>query len=606
MNWVVVIWSLVAGACLALAAVHLISWVRQRESLANLMFSLVALATAGMAACELLMMFPGTLDRFTGLLQWYNFSRWLVTVALVGFIHFYLRAGRAWLEILVIALRTLGLIINFSVSPSVYYLSIETLRTVDFLGETVALVEGVPNPTVLFSQISLLVLSAYLVDTTLRAYNRGAGNRALRIGLGSVFFVLSLSAQMILVLWGFLEMPIAASLFFTAILGVMSFELSSDVLRAAKLTGTLQIRERELRRERDLSDAVFNNAPGVIQLHSQEGKILRWNSVGGAPGHASGSEGRFFWDIFAKEDRKKAEAAWHAAFQDGRSEFEIDLPFPDGTARRFLFIAAKVEIDATPHAVVVGVDVGTQHRLAAEASRQREELARLSRAAAVSELSSSLAHEINQPLAIILSNAEAAQRMLASGSGDMDEVREIVQDIIDADVRAANVIRRLRAILRQGPPELEPIVAAELVEKVLGLAKPDLDSAEAQVTVSIPKRLPVFQGDRIPLEQVLLNILKNACEAFGKDSPQPRRISISCTVENQDIVFSIRDNGCGLPENSAEIFDAFRTTKPNGLGLGLKICRSIVHAHGGRIWALPNKGRGATFHFSIPLNSGKP
>jgi len=213
MNWVVVIWSLVAGACLALAAVHLISWVRQRESLANLMFSLVALATAGMAACELLMMFPGTLDRFTGLLQWYNFSRWLVTVALVGFIHFYLRAGRAWLEILVIALRTLGLIINFSVSPSVYYLSIETLRTVDFLGETVALVEGVPNPTVLFSQISLLVLAAYLVDTTLRAYNRGAGNRALRIGLGSVFFVLSLSAQMILVLWGFLEMPIAASLF---------------------------------------------------------------------------------------------------------------------------------------------------------------------------------------------------------------------------------------------------------------------------------------------------------------------------------------------------------------------------------------------------------
>jgi C4-dicarboxylate-specific signal transduction histidine kinase len=181
-----------------------------------------------------------------------------------------------------------------------------------------------------------------------------------------------------------------------------------------------------------------------------------------------------------------------------------------------------------------------------------------------------------------------------------------VQDIIDADVRAANVIRRLRAILRQGPPELEPIAAAELVEKVLNLAKPDLDSAEAQVTVSIPKRLPVFQGDRIPLEQVLLNILKNACEAFEKDSPQPRRISISCSVENQDIVFSIRDNGCGLPENSAEIFDAFRTTKPNGLGLGLKICRSIVHAHGGRIWALPNKGRGAKLHFSIPLNLGNP
>lgn len=592
MNWVVVIWSLVAGACLALATVHLIAWVRQREALSNLMFSIVAVATAGMAACELMMMFPGSLDHYTSLLQWYNFSRWLVTVALVGFIHFYLRAGRPWLEILVIALRTLGLTLNFLVSPSVYYISIESLRTVDFLGETVAIVDGIPNPTVLFSQISLLVLAVYLVDTTLRAHRAGMGNRALRIGLGSVFFVLSLSLQMIMVLWGFIETPIAASLFFLAILGVMSFELSSDVLRAAKLSTALQAREKELRRERDLSNAIFENAPGLIQLHSPEGKILRWNS-GGAPPPA-------FWEIFQKDDRPKAEAAWRSALASGRSEFELRLAGGESKPRSFFFTAARVDIDGAPHVVAVGVDTTALQELAAESARQREDLAHLAKVAAVSELSSSLAHEINQPLAIILSNAEAAQRLLAVGNPDIAEIREILADIVEADVRAANVIRRLRAILRRGEPHLETVSAAELAEHAVSMAKPDIESAGASVSLNIPKRLPDFQGDRIPLEQVLLNLVKNACEAMVGNGATPARISISCTAEKGEVEFAVRDTGCGLPEDSNSIFEAFHTTKPKGLGLGLKICRSIIQAHGGRIWAENNKGRGATFRFTIP------
>lgn len=598
MNWVVVIWSLVAGACLALATVHLIAWIRQRETLSNLMFSIVAVATAGMAACELLMMFPGSLDDYTTLLQWYNLSRWLVTVALVGFIHFYLGAGRSWLEILVIGLRTAGLLLNFLVSPSVYYISIDSLRTVQFLGETVAIVDGIPNPTVLFSQVSLLVLAVYLVDTTLRAHRAGLGNRALRIGLGSVFFVLALSLQMILVLWGFIETPIAASLFFLAILGVMSFELGSDVLRAAKLSTALQARERELRRERDLSNAVFENAPGLIQLHSPDGKILRWNSRGAPPAA--------FWEIFHRDDRSKAETAWRSALTNGRSEFEFRLDGGESGSRSFFFTAARVDIDGAPHVVAVGVDTTAQQELAAESARQREDLAHLAKVAAVSELSSSLAHEINQPLAIILSNAEAAQRLLAGGNPDIAEVREILADIVEADVRAANVIRRLRAILRRGEPQLEAVSAAELAERAVSMARPDIAAAGASVALNIPKRLPGFLGDRIPLEQVLLNLVNNACEAMAANGATPARIAISCTLENGFIEFAVRDSGCGLPENSDSIFEAFQTTKPKGLGLGLKICRSIVQAHGGRIWAENNRGRGATFRFTIPQTLQTP
>ncbi len=598
MSWVVVIWSLVAGACLTLATVHLIAWVRRTEALSNLMFSTVAVATAGMAACELLMMFPRSLDDYTVLLQWYNFSRWLVTVALVGFIHFYLRAGRPWLELLVVALRTAGLILNFLVSPSVYYISIENLRTVQFLGETVTVVDGIPNPTVLFSQVSLLVLAVYLVDTTLRAHRAGAGNRALRIGLGSVFFVLALSLQMILVLWGFIETPISASLFFLAILGVMSFELGSDVLRAAKLSTTLQAREKELRRERDLSNAVFENAPGLIQLHSPEGKILRWNS-GGKPPSA-------FWELFHKDDRPKAEQAWRSALTNGRSEFELRLDGGESKSRNFFFTAAGADIDGAPHVVAVGVDTTALQDLAAEFARQREDLAHLAKVAAVSELSSSLAHEINQPLAIILSNAEAAQRLLAGVNPDIAEVRDILADIVEADVRAANVIRRLRSILRRGEPQLESVSAAELAGHAVAMAQPDIAAAGASVSLSIPKRLPDFQGDRIPLEQVLLNLVKNACEAMAGNGAAPARLAVSCTAENGFVEFAVRDSGCGLPENAGSIFEAFQTTKPKGLGLGLKICRSIVQAHGGRVWAENNKGRGATFRFTIPQTLQTP
>jgi C4-dicarboxylate-specific signal transduction histidine kinase len=430
------------------------------------------------------------------------------------------------------------------------------------------------------------------VDTTLLAHRAGAGNRALRIGLGSVFFVLALSLQMILVLWGFIETPISASLFFLAILGVMSFELGSDVLRAAKLSTTLQAREKELRRERDLSNAVFENAPGLIQLHSPEGKILRWNS-GGKPPSA-------FWELFHKDDRPKAEQAWRSALTNGRSEFELRLDGGESKSRNFFFTAAGADIDGAPHVVAVGVDTTALQDLAAEFARQREDLAHLAKVAAVSELSSSLAHEINQPLAIILSNSEAAQRLLERDAPDLGELRDILKDIVSADIRAAEVIRRLRAILKRGEPVLEPVQPVGMVDRALQILEQTLDSAGVQVSRRIPKRLPSLLADRIPIEQVLINLIKNAIEAMADNGAKGKSLAISCAPEGNGIRFSVRDNGAGLPESAERIFEAFHTTKPDGLGLGLKICNTIILAHGGRLWAENNKSRGATFHFHLP------
>ncbi|MFY8268028.1 MAG: sensor histidine kinase [Terrimicrobiaceae bacterium] len=604
MSWISIIWSMVAASCLTLAGVYLYVWLRQRQELASLMFCIVAASTAGMAACELWIMNTTSLEVYGQALQWYNLLRWFVTVALVGFVHFYLQSGRLWLELTVVGLRTLGLVLSFIFSPNVYYSRIEELRRISFLGEMVTIADGIPDPLTMVSQVSLLLLAAYLVDSTLRSYMRGDHSRALRVGLSSVFFVLALSVQMILVLWGVVEAPIVASLFFMGIVFVMGVELSEDMLRAARLARELQAREVELRRERELMDAIFQNAPGLLHLHAMDGSIVRWNAQHKKVTGFSDEQTRTMRaeELFPVSERALWRRASEQAFADGEHEVEMDLSGRDGSALRHFFRLVRVEVGGQPCLVGIGVDVSAQQALAAESEKQREQVAHLARVASVSELSSSLAHELNQPLAIILSNAQAAQRLMARKTPDMQELREILDDIVEADIRAADVIRRLRSILKRGEPALESVTPHALFDEALKMAHPDLKSGGIVVSRRHSKKLPVFLADRIPVEQVLLNLIKNACDAMRDNGSRGRALSLTCSSEGEFLCFSVRDNGEGLPQDSSKIFEAFHTTKSNGLGLGLTICQTIIHAHGGKLWAEPNKSRGATFHFNLPLN----
>jgi C4-dicarboxylate-specific signal transduction histidine kinase len=260
-----------------------------------------------------------------------------------------------------------------------------------------------------------------------------------------------------------------------------------------------------------------------------------------------------------------------------------------------------VEVAGEPHLVGIGIDVSSQRALAAETERQREQMAHIARVASVSELSSSLAHEINQPLAIILSNAQAAQRLMAHEHPDLNELREILEDIVSADIRAADVIKRLRSILRQGKPALETVSPHALFDQALSMAQPDLKSGSVQVSRRHSKKLPLIQADRIPVEQVLLNLIKNACEAMEDNGAREKTLSLTCVKEGGWLRFSVRDNGHGLGDDGDKIFEAFHTTKPKGLGLGLTICQTIIRAHGGNLWSEKNKSYGATFHFQLPI-----
>lgn len=603
MNWVTIIWSMTAAASLTLAVVHGSLWLRQRSQMSSLMFCIMATATAGMAGCELWAMNLTDMESYAHALQWYNLMRWLVTLALVGFIHYYLGSGRSWLEWTVCGLRTLSLLVNFVFSPLVYYTSIEELVRIRFIGAEVTVVEGIPNPLSIIGQVSLLVLAAYLVDATWRSSHREHRPGAIRVGLSAVFFVIALSLQMMFALWGFIDMPIVASLFFAGIIVVMGFELSQDMLRAAKLAEDLKTREIELRMERGLMDAMFESAPGMLYLQTRQGQMVRWNSQHErVTGYSNSETGKMnALDFCTEAERDILNQAREHAFTNGGNEVEFDMARRDGSTARHFFRMVPVKVAEEPHLVGIGIDVSSQRALATETERERERMAHIARVASVSELSSSLAHEINQPLAIILSNAQAAQRLMAHEKPDFVELREILEDIVTADIRAADVIKRLRSILRQGKPVLESVSPHSLFDQALRMAQPDLRSASIEVLRKHSKKLPIIQADKIPIEQVLLNLIKNACEAMEDNGSRAKSLSLMCINEGIWLRFSIKDNGHGLRGGEQKIFEAFHTTKPNGLGLGLTICQTIINAHGGKLWAEANKGHGATFHFQLPL-----
>jgi signal transduction histidine kinase len=271
-----------------------------------------------------------------------------------------------------------------------------------------------------------------------------------------------------------------------------------------------------------------------------------------------------------------------------------------------LYVVAFVLL-ALAAAVALHFQVLRRKQLELGAQQRHRELTHLSRVAMLGELSGAFAHELNQPLTAILSNAQAAQRFLAQGKASHEELGEILRDIVSEDQRAGEIIRRLRVMVSPAERPLQSVDLNEVVSESLALLHGELESQRVTLRAELAASPPRVTADSVQLQQVLINLLLNACDAMREIPAAVRGLMVRTgQAADGSVCVSVIDQGSGIAADVLEkIFDSYFTTKPSGMGLGLSVCRSIVRAHGGRIWAENNQGRGASFHFSLPAALGE-
>ena len=245
-------------------------------------------------------------------------------------------------------------------------------------------------------------------------------------------------------------------------------------------------------------------------------------------------------------------------------------------------------------------------RQANETLREREtELAHVTRVMTLGELTASIAHEVNQPLAAIVTNGNACLRWLGGQQPNFVEARSAVERIIKDSYRASEVISRIRSLVKKTPPRNDLVDLNEVILEVLALAQNQARRNRVHLKQELADGLPPVLGDRVQLQQVILNLIINGLEAIANSKDAERELSISSGKdESNNLIVAVRDSGAGLDAANLEhVFDAFFTTKPDGMGMGLAISRTIIESHGGRLWATSNSARGAVFQFTLPAAS---
>jgi C4-dicarboxylate-specific signal transduction histidine kinase len=284
-------------------------------------------------------------------------------------------------------------------------------------------------------------------------------------------------------------------------------------------------------------------------------------------------------------------------------EYEHRLQMPDQSIK-YLHMVAHGTRDEDGRLEYIGaVQDVTARRLSEQAlAKAQSELAHVARVTALSTLTASIAHEVNQPLAGIMMNASTCLRMLAAHPPDVDGARETARRTLRDGNRAADVIARVRALFTKKESAAESVDLNEATQEVISLLLSELHRNRVMLHSELAQDLPTITGDRVQLQQVILNLLRNASDAMVHVHDRPRQLLIRTQREDGDRVrVSVRDAGVGIdPQNMSKLLDAFYTTKTDGMGIGLFVSRSIIESHHGRLWAEPNDGPGATFSFSIP------
>jgi PAS domain S-box-containing protein len=360
-----------------------------------------------------------------------------------------------------------------------------------------------------------------------------------------------------------------------------------------------RVRVGALRRREVRIRSVLESLKSRIALLDRDGRITaaneRWFEVAGrgvdylSSLHGAAAEG----DKSAEE----ALAGIESVLEGGREHFDLEYSRAEPSGIEWHSMTVVPFLGERGGVVVSYTDITDRKRAEEEAQKRREELAHVARVATMGELTASIAHEVNQPLASIVTYANAGRRFLESESSD--EVRGVLRSIAEQGKRAGNIIRQLRELMTKGRVESEPLDTNDLVSSVLTLIRSDALARGITIRRSFAPGLPPIRGGRVELSQVILNLVMNAFEAMG--SGEPRQLTVRTWIDDaRSVEVAVSDTGPPVPEETFQkMFQRFYTSKPSGLGMGLAISQSLVEAHGGRLWAERNPERGLTLRLSL-------
>jgi PAS domain S-box-containing protein len=368
---------------------------------------------------------------------------------------------------------------------------------------------------------------------------------------------------------------------------------------------TRQVRELydELKRNEARFRALIEHSSDLVMIVDCQGKIRYVSPASVRVAGRTQSEllGHDLTDFLPSEDVPKVRAALRSAPERARAPVEIGFRRADGNLAAIELLANDLFGEPAVAGVVVNARDITERKHAEEALRQTQaELAHLNRVSTMGELGTSLAHELNQPIAAAMTNAKTCFRWLERNPPELGEAREAITRIVSDLARAAGIINHLRSLYKKGAPtERDLVDVNEIAHEMLALLRSEASRYSISIRAELAAELPKIKADRVQLQQVFMNLMLNAIEAM-KDTGGELTIE-SERGGNGQLLISIKDAGVGLPtENVDQVFSAFFTTKSQGTGMGLSISRTIVESHGGRIWAQANTGRGATFQFTLP------
>ncbi len=593
-------WAACAAASLMLGLMHLLLWFQAERNRAFLLSSLMAFSAGFNAMIELNMLHARSPALYAELVRWENLAVFLILVPMVWFVDAYFRTGRRWLLYAITLIWSVGIAVNFALPGNLTFAEIQGLsRFTTFWGEQFSVPRGTAGAWKPLADFASFLIVVYVADASIRLIRKGEVRKAGTVGGSILLFILLAGIHSPLVDAGLVATPYMVSFAFLAIVVAMSYELVSGTIKAGRLAKEINAKEKRWR-------MLLDNIQLAVLGIGTDGRINFANPFlvdlsGYGRAELLGSP-----VTLLATDTERAEMEYRlarAAEMPQRPHSRWTLVCASGEQRTLDWSMVRLEAsgDGFLGLVAVGADITDQLKAQKDLQQTQRELNRLARANLLGELASTLAHELNQPLAAILSNAQAARRFMASGALDLKELRYILDDIVSDDKRASEIIRHLRSMLQRGDIPRAAVDVNDAVREVLELLDGELRDNHVSLIVHYSPELPVVSGARVEVQQVIMNLLLNSVKALHGVPAGDRAIEIRTCTDGDNVLVSVNDTGPGIPsKNRPKIFDAFYSTTEDGIGMGLAICKRIVENHGGEISAENSDSGSAVMSFSLP------